>query len=117
MALKTREIFSKRMREAIEDSHLTQREISKRLRISTDTIQRWVNGKNTPSPDNMDSICELLEVTPSWLMGGTNSIPTRAEKVLKCIDLIKSIKDIDLAINALEAISEGENGAQSKNQA
>lgn len=67
---KTREIFSSRLKEAIKNSSFNQRELSELLKVSTDTVQRWVHGKNLPSPDNMDFLCETLSVTPSWMLGG-----------------------------------------------
>jgi len=102
------EKFSLRLREALSEAGISQRHFSELMKTTTTTVQRWVNAQAWPSPDKIEEICFHLNKSPAWLMGGSDTEPTRAETVLNCIKTLSLIQDIDLAKQALDAILEGE---------
>ena len=102
------EIFSSKLREALGKSKTSQRALADKMDTTTTTVQRWLTMQAWPSPEKIEEMADHLNVTVSFLMGGSNSNPTRAEITLECINLINSIKDIELAKQALGAILEGE---------
>jgi repressor LexA len=50
--------------------HLTQEEFAQRLGVSSITVQNWESGRNRPSMGNIDHICDVFDVSRSWLLTG-----------------------------------------------
>lgn len=65
-----REIFTDRLQAASKTSGVSQSEISRRLKVSRNTVNLWFNGKSWPEPETIDQIAKIMRVTPTWLMGG-----------------------------------------------
>jgi transcriptional regulator with XRE-family HTH domain len=63
--------------------NMTLEEISKQLNISKPTLQRYESGVISNVPfDKIEKLAEILQVTPSWLMGWSNIILSAEEKIL-----------------------------------
>ena len=65
-----RDIFSKRLRERCNEMGISQAGLSKRMKITTNSISGWFKGRIIPRPDHINEICEILDVTPAYMFGG-----------------------------------------------
>ena len=48
---------------------ITQQEMARRLGKSKNVISNWERGDNSPNPDEIVKLCEILEVTPNQIFG------------------------------------------------
>lgn len=48
---------------------ITQAELATRLGKTKNVISNWENGLNSPDPDTIEMICNILNVTPNQLFG------------------------------------------------
>ncbi len=67
-----KDIFCKRLTDAIKNSGYTQKEIAKTLNISEGNITNWKKGENLPSVDILFSLCAILNESADYLLGLTN---------------------------------------------
>ena len=58
-----------RLREAIEDSHMTQTEIAKQLGISQSTVSKYMRLNKFPSIDTFANLCQILDVSADEILG------------------------------------------------
>lgn len=63
-------IISERIFDRLKRISMTQKEFSDRTGIKQNTISEWKKRKTNPSSDKIMSICEVLKVTPEWLLSG-----------------------------------------------
>lgn len=61
--------IKRRLAQAIKDAPLSQVELCERLGVSEPTVSRWVNGTRTPNYKYLGGLCEILGVSPAWLLG------------------------------------------------
>lgn len=61
--------FSKRIKEVIENSKYSQKEIAKILNISESNITNWKKGENLPSITILYKLCILLDESADYLLG------------------------------------------------
>lgn len=61
--------FGDRLKKAIKEAGLTQKELSEILRIHQETITNYVKG-TIPRADILLKIAEILNVSPAWLLNG-----------------------------------------------
>ena len=66
--------FPKRLREARKKEGLSQAFIASKLFISQQAYAKYESGINTPNPDTLKHIAEILNVTVDYLLGGDNVI-------------------------------------------
>ena len=59
--------------ELIKEKGMTQKEFGRRTGIPQSTISDWKGKKLNPASDKILIICDVLEVTPYELLGGTQS--------------------------------------------
>ena len=59
-----------RVFERLRTIGMTQKEFSERTGIAQSTISDWKKKKNNPTAEKIMIICEVLDVTPSWLLSG-----------------------------------------------
>ena len=64
--------FKERFQKAINDSGMSQSELSRRTGISKSSINEWLKGKYEPKQDKIYLLSKALEVDPAWLMGVSN---------------------------------------------
>ena len=69
--------ISERIFERLEKLHMTQREFSDRTGIKPSTISEWKKNKTNPSSEKIMPICEVLDVTPDWLLSGIDAAASR----------------------------------------
>ncbi len=58
-----------RLREAIEDSRLTQTEIARQLGISQSTVSKYMRQNKFPSIDTFANLCKILDVSADDILG------------------------------------------------
>lgn len=63
-------IISERIFDRLKRIRMTQKEFSDRTGIKQNTISEWKKRKTNPSSEKIMSICEVLKVTPEWLLSG-----------------------------------------------
>ena len=88
MAIKynvTKEIFSKRLKELMNDNNETTYSIGEVLNLSAATISRYADGKMAPKITTIYSMATHFNVNPVWLMGYD------VEKMLEKPHYIKSL--------------------------
>lgn len=62
--------MGERLKAARERAKMTQAELGKKLRISTQTISNWERGKNAPTMDNLEQIAQITGADHLWLISG-----------------------------------------------
>ena len=55
--------IQKRLREAIETSSLSKKELAERLNINPSTISRYLHDDKFPSIETFANLCEVLDVS------------------------------------------------------
>lgn len=73
MGQNCREIFSNRLRLAIEESSYSQRALAKEIGKHPSTIQDWVNGVSWPGFDVVDQLASLLNRDVTWFFGNDST--------------------------------------------
>lgn len=63
-------IISERIFDRLKRISMTQKEFSEKTGIRQNTISEWKKRKTNPSSDKIMPICEVLKVTPEWLLTG-----------------------------------------------
>ena len=48
---------------------ITQADLASKLGKTKNVISNWENGLNSPDPDTIETICNILKVTPNQLFG------------------------------------------------
>lgn len=67
--MNTREIFSKKLQEAVKFSTINYAELAKKLNITKATMSMYKNGKAVPSLETFDALCDILDVSADFLLG------------------------------------------------
>ena len=62
-------VFAKRLKELCEYLHISQSELAKRIGVTRQTVNYWINAKTTPSFESLCSIAELLGCSKAYLLG------------------------------------------------
>ena len=61
-------MFKDRLKELRKEQGLTQEELGKKIYVSRSTICKWEIGNGLPSEANLESLCELFNVSKEWLL-------------------------------------------------
>ena len=61
--------IQKRLREAIQYSHITQKELAEKLGINASTVSKYMRLDKYPSLDTFANICEILDVSADEILG------------------------------------------------
>ena len=64
--------ISEKIFEKIDELSITQKEFSQKTGILQSTISEWKKKKTNPSSDKIMIICQVLNVTPEWLLSGVD---------------------------------------------
>lgn len=65
----TIETIQLRLREAISNSGMTQKEIAKAINVSTGTISKYMRIDKYPSIDTFANLCKVLDVSADEILG------------------------------------------------
>lgn len=63
------EEIQKRLREAIQYSNVSQKELAQRLGINPSTVSKYMRLDKFPSLDTFANICEILDVSADEILG------------------------------------------------
>lgn len=63
------EDVQKRLREAIEYSNISQKELAEKLQINPSTVSKYMRLDKYPSLDTFANICEILDVSADEILG------------------------------------------------
>lgn len=62
--------LGQRLREARKCAGYTQKQLAGMIGAKHNSVSNWENGLNMPDPPTIESICEVLRVTPNYLLMG-----------------------------------------------
>ena len=94
-------IFSK-----LEELEMTQKEFSKKTGIPESTVSDWRKKRTNPTAEKILIICEVLDVTPQWLLSGIEAQGDRGGKPDKYV--IYSGTDSGVLIERFNAMDAGQ---------
>ncbi len=60
---------------------MTQKEFSKRTGIAQSTISEWKSKRTNPTSEKIMIICNVLDVSPEWLLSGVENTGRRGNKL------------------------------------
>lgn len=63
------ELTAKRLKEAMNNLHMSQQELADKSKIGKSSISHYVNGSNEPGNKSAYAMAKVLNVNPAWLMG------------------------------------------------
>ena len=72
--------ISDRIFQKLNEISMTQKEFSEKTGICQSTISEWKKNRTNPSSDKIMAICLVLEVTPEWLLSGTDPAGSRMNR-------------------------------------
>lgn len=84
---------------------ITQREFANRMGVSAPTVSAWCSGTKTPRLENIDKMCEILDISRSYLLGTGYIKQTKEEtrpgeveaQIQKMTDTPITLQDIAMA--------------------
>ena len=63
------EDIQKRLREAIQYSNISQKELATKLNINPSTVSKYMRLDKYPSLDTFANICEILDISADEILG------------------------------------------------
>ena len=72
--------IGERVLSRIDELKMSQKEFSEKTGIPQSTISEWKRKGNNPSSDKIMIICNVLKVTPEWLLSGVDSSTKNKKK-------------------------------------
>ena len=66
--MKAIEISMYRLSRLLKETGWSQAELARRIGVTQQTVQQWVNGKSTPKPTSIDKLEEVTGYPPYWFM-------------------------------------------------
>ena len=111
-------IFSQKIRKLVDQSGLTRAAFGEKVGVTETTVQRWIKGENSPKLSKINEIADIFNIHPQELLGISPVEMRRDELLLSVIDTaqkIRSISGLQAALEAIDAICEGESLAQQEN--
>jgi transcriptional regulator with XRE-family HTH domain len=71
--------FINRLKSVMKERKITQTELAKRTGIRQSSISDWLNDRYDPKQDKVYIIAKALNVSPAWLLGYDENIPTNEQ--------------------------------------
>lgn len=71
--------FINRLKNIMKERKITQTELAKRTGIRQSSISDWLNDRYEPKQDKVYIIAKALNVSPAWLLGYDENIPTNEQ--------------------------------------
>lgn len=69
------EFSGERINELRKSEGLSQREFSKRLRVTEATLSRWIRGERVPKCSDLALICNTFKIWPGYFFIQVNEKP------------------------------------------
>ena len=95
--------ISDRIFDRLKQLSMTQKELAERTGIQQSTISEWKKNKTNPSSEKILGICNVLKVTPEWLLSGVDAAASR-EKNLRyyVVDISSDMGQLIMEFNRLD---------------
>ena len=61
-------LFSSNLNYLLKRDNMTQAELAKKLGVGTTSVYNWCSGLKTPRMDKIDKMCEIFNITRSYLI-------------------------------------------------
>lgn len=61
-------LFSSNLNYLLKRDNMTQAEFAKKLGVGTTSVYNWCSGLKTPRMDKIDKMCEIFNITRSYLI-------------------------------------------------
>lgn len=93
--------FGKRLKESVKNSPYTQKQLSEILGINQDTFSNYVKEVYYPKADTLYELCNLIDVSPEWLLTGEGAPryrltpKTHDESIENLTDRIEELNDYE----------------------
>lgn len=78
--------FINRLKNIMKERKITQTELAKRTGIRQSSISDWLNDRYEPKQDKVYIIAKALNVSPAWLLGYDENIPTNEQSTNYYLD-------------------------------
>ncbi len=75
-----------RIKRARNSTGLSQKDIAEKLGITQQSYSNWESGRANPSPENLRKLADILEVSPSYILGWEDE--NRRDKMTIYIDML-----------------------------
>ena len=62
-------LFASRLKELLEENHLSKRKLAKEVGVSAASISDWTNGKIQPAAESIYVIAQYFNVSSDYLLG------------------------------------------------
>lgn len=73
--------ISEKIFAVLRERGMSQKEFSEMTGISQSTISEWKSKRTNPTSEKIMSICQVLGVTPEWLLSGTDAVGERSKEL------------------------------------
>ena len=95
--------ISDRIFEKLRQIHMSQKQFSEETGIPQSTISEWKSHKTNPTSEKIMQICTVLDVTPEWLLSGSEKTGKRGNDLPRyVVDRDSEIGEIIYNYNRLE---------------
>ena len=72
--------FAKRLNIALENSHMTQKELAFLLAVNPSAVNGWIKGTREPDIATIKKIVKILSCNADWLIGNDEAFIQDAKK-------------------------------------
>jgi len=98
--------ISERVFYRLKEIGMSQKEFSEQTGIAPSTISEWKSKKTNPSSEKIMIICNVLKVTPEWLLSGAGNTGGKGNKLnLIIVDRTTEIGEVVTTYNELDHTS------------
>ena len=92
-----------RIFEKLRQIHMSQKQFSEETGIPQSTISEWKTKKTNPTSEKIMQICTVLDVTPEWLLSGSEKTGKRGNDLPRyVVERNSEIGEIIYNYNRLE---------------
>lgn len=98
--------ISERVFYRLKEIGMSQKEFSEQTGIAPSTISEWKSKKTNPTSEKIMLICNVLKVTPEWLLSGVGNTGGKGNKLnLIIVDRTTEIGEVVTTYNDLDKTS------------
>ncbi len=85
--------FGEKIRNARISKHYTQKQLAELINAKHNSVSDWEKDKSKPDMDTVELICGVLEISPSYLVGGKTGVPNPelSDEYMELIDLYSKL--------------------------
>jgi repressor LexA len=84
-------IFAENLRWMLSKRDMSQRDLSRKINVSVQAINRWAKGTGMPSAESMDAICRALNCQRQDLLQDRQTIPNLSVPAAHAVPVLGSI--------------------------